>query len=185
ALPILVHDGPNRRDVWGFNAEVQFLANRGYLVFQINYRGSTGFGKEFYTAGFKQWGGKIQSDINDGVTWLINEGIADPKRIAIMGTGFGGYSALYATCFSPTLYKCTISSSRYTHLFTYFRELPPYYQSYICLYHLILGDPQKAFELYKAISPLFHAEMVCTPLFIFTRAKDRFNITTDVNQIVQ
>src|SRR5690606_3012812 len=92
---VLVHDGPNRRDVWGFNAEVQFLANRGYLVFQINYRGSVGFGKEFYTAGFKQWGGKIQSDINDGVTWLINEGIADPKRVAIMGTGFGGYSALH------------------------------------------------------------------------------------------
>jgi len=182
---VLVHDGPNRRDVWGFNSEVQFLANRGYLVFQINYRGSTGFGKEFYTAGFKQWGGKIQSDINDGVTWLINEGIADPKRIAIMGTGFGGYSALYATCFSPTLYKCAISSSGYTNLFTYFRELPPYYQSYISLYHRIIGDPQKESELFKAISPLFHAEKVRTPLLIFQGGKDRFNSTTDVNQFVQ
>ncbi len=182
---VLVHDGPNRRDVWGFNAEVQFLANRGYLVFQINYRGSIGFGKEFYTAGFKQWGGKIQSDINDGVTWLINEGIADPKRIAIMGTGFGGYSALYATCFSPTLYKCAISSSGYTNLFTYFKEIPPYYQSYTKLYHRIIGDPHKESDLFKAISPLFHAEKIRTPLLIFQGGKDRYNSPTDINQFVQ
>ncbi len=182
---VLVHDGPNRRDVWGFNAEVQFLANRGYLVFQINYRGSVGFGKEFYTAGFKQWGGKIQSDINDGVTWLINEGIADSKRIAIMGTGFGGYSALYATCFNPTLYKCAISSSGYTNLFTYFKEIPPYYQSYTRLYHRIIGNPHKESDLFKAISPLFHAEKIRTPLLIFQGGKDRYNSATDVNQFVQ
>ncbi|NGM62917.1 S9 family peptidase [Sphingobacterium sp. SGG-5] len=182
---VLVHDGPNRRDVWGFNAEVQFLANRGYLVFQINYRGSVGFGKEFYTAGFKQWGGKIQSDINDGVTWLINEGIADPKRVAIMGTGFGGYSALYASCFSPTLYTCAISSSGYTNLFTYFKEIPPYYQSYTRLYHRIIGNPHKESDLFKAISPLFHAEKIRTPLLIFQGGKDRYNSTTDVNQFVQ
>ncbi|HMR20450.1 MAG TPA: prolyl oligopeptidase family serine peptidase, partial [Sphingobacterium sp.] len=174
-----------RRDVWGFHAEVQFLANRGYLVFQVNYRGSVGFGKEFYAAGFKQWGGNIQNDINDGVTWLINQGIADKNNIAIMGSGFGGYSALYAACFHPTLYKCAVSSSGYTNLFTYMKEIPPYFQSRIKLYHQIIGDPQKESDLFKAISPLFHAEKIRTPLLIFQGGKDRFNSTTDVNQLVQ
>lgn len=182
---VLVHDGPNRRDTWGFDAEVQFLASRGYLVFQVNYRGSVGFGKEFYAAGFKEWGGDIQNDISDGVTWLINEGIADKNRIAIMGTGFGGYSALHAACFNPTLYRCVVSSSGYTNLFAYFKEIPPYFQSRVKLYHQIIGDPQKESELFQAISPLFHAENIRTPLLIFQGGRDRYNSVTDVNQFVQ
>ncbi|ERJ60511.1 S9 family peptidase [Sphingobacterium paucimobilis] len=182
---VLIHDGPNRRDVWGFNSEVQFLANRGYAVFQINYRGSVGYGKEFYTAGFKQWGGEIQNDISDGVAWLIHQGIADKDKIAIMGTGFGGYSALYAACFNPTLYKCAISSSGYTNLFTYLKEIPPYYQPYLQLYYNIIGDPTKEYELFKAISPLFHAEKVRMPILMFHGGRDRFNSLTDVNQFVQ
>ena len=182
---VLVHDGPNRRDVWGFNSEVQFLANRGYAVFQVNYRGSVGLGKEFYVAGFKQWGGEIQNDINDGVAWLIHKGIADKNRIAIMGTGFGGYSALYAACFNPTLYKCVISSSGYINLFTYFKEFPPYYNSYKQLYYKIIGDPQKEYELFKAISPLFHADKIRMPILMFQGGKDRYNTMTDVNQFVQ
>ncbi|MGF1925940.1 MAG: prolyl oligopeptidase family serine peptidase, partial [Bacteroidia bacterium] len=95
-LPVVVvpHNGPGQRNTWGFNAEVQFLANRGYAVFQVNYRGSSGYGKNFYVAGFKQWGGKVQDDIEDGVRWLIKEKIADSKRIAIYGSGFGGFIAL-------------------------------------------------------------------------------------------
>lgn len=182
---VLVHDGPNRRDVWGFNSEVQFLANRGYAVFQINYRGSVGFGKEFYTAGFKQWGGEIQNDINDGVAWLIHQGIADKNRIAIMGSGFGGYSALYAACFNPTLYKCAISASGYTNLFTYFKEIPPNYQPYIQLYYQIVGNPIKEYELFKAISPLFHAEKVRMPILLFHGGRDQHNSLTDVRQFVQ
>lgn len=182
---VLVHDGPNRRDIWGFNAEVQFLANRGYAVFQVNYRGSTGFGKEFFTAGFKQWGGEIQNDISDGVTWLIHQGIADKNRIAIMGVGFGGYSALYAACFNPTLYKCAISSSGYTNLFTYFKEIPPYYQQYLKLYAQIIGDPTREYELFKAISPLFHTEKVNIPILFFQGGKDKHSSVTDANQFVQ
>ncbi|MBL1409857.1 S9 family peptidase [Sphingobacterium faecale] len=182
---VLIHDGPNRRDVWGFNSEVQFLANRGYAVFQINYRGSVGYGKDFYTAGFKQWGGEIQNDISDGVAWLIHQGIADKNRIAIMGTGFGGYSALYAACFNPTLYKCAISASGYTNLFTYLKEIPPYYQPYLQLYYNIIGDPTREYELFKAISPLFHAEKVRMPILMFHGGRDRFNSLTDVNQFVQ
>lgn len=182
---VLVHDGPNKRDVWGFNSEVQFLANRGYAVFQVNYRGSVGYGKKFYTAGFKQWGGEIQNDINDGVAWLIHQGVADKNRIAIMGTGFGGYSALYAACFNPTLYKCAISASGYTNLFTYLKEIPPYYQPYLQLYYNIIGDPTKEYELFKATSPLFHAEKVRMPILMFHGGRDRFNSLTDVNQFVQ
>ncbi|MFZ4863743.1 S9 family peptidase [Sphingobacterium sp. Mn56C] len=182
---VLVHDGPNRRDQWGFNNEVQFLANRGYAVFQVNYRGSVGFGKSFYIAGFKQWGGEIQNDINDGVAWLIHEGIADKKRIAIMGTGFGGYSALYAACFNPTLYKCAISASGYTNLFTYFKEIPSYYQTYNQLYYKIIGNPMKEYELFKAISPLFHAEKVSMPILMFQGGRDKYNSLNDVNQFVQ
>ncbi|TCV10338.1 dipeptidyl aminopeptidase/acylaminoacyl peptidase [Sphingobacterium alimentarium] len=182
---VLVHDGPNRRDVWGFNSEVQFLANRGYAVFQVNYRGSVGLGKNFYVSGFKQWGGEIQNDINDGVAWLIHKGIADKDRIAIMGTGFGGYSALYAACFNPTLYKCAISSSGYINLFAYFKEFPPYLNSYKQLYYKIIGDPQKEYELFKAISPLFHAEKIRMPILMFQGGKDRYNSMTDVNHFVQ
>lgn len=182
---VLVHDGPNRRDVWGFNAEVQFLASRGYAVFQVNYRGSTGLGKDFFTAGYKQWGGKIQNDITDGVTWLIHQGIADKDRIAIMGAGFGGYSALYAACFNPTLYKCAISSSGYSNLFTYFKEIPPYYQQYLKLYYQIIGNPTKEYELFKAISPLFHAESVAIPILYFQGGKDQYSSVADANQFVQ
>lgn len=182
---VLVHDGPNRRDVWGFNPEVQFLANRGYAVFQVNYRGSVGYGKAFYKAGFKQWGGEIQNDINDGVSWLIHQGIADKDKIAIMGTGFGGYSALYAACFNPTLYRCAISASGYTNLFTYFKEIPPYYQPYLQLYYKIIGDPKKEYELFKAVSPLFHADKVRMPILMFHGGKDKYNSVTDVNQFVQ
>lgn len=182
---VLVHDGPNRRDVWGFNQEVQFLADRGYAVFQVNYRGSIGFGKEFVAAGYKQWGGEIQNDINDGVAWLIHQGIADKERIAIMGAGFGGYSALYAACFNPSLYKCAISSSGYTNLFTYLKEIPPYYKQYLQLYYKIIGDPTKEYDLFKAISPLFHAEKVKMPILMFQGGRDRYNSITDVNQFVQ
>lgn len=182
---VLVHDGPNSRDNWGFNQEVQFLANRGYAVFQVNYRGSTGFGKEFLKSGYKQWGGEIQNDISDGVAWLIHQGIADKNRIAIMGTGFGGYSALYAACFNPTLYKCAISSSGYTNLFTYLKEIPPYYQQYLQLYYKIIGDPTRESNLFKAISPLFHAEKVRMPILMFQGGRDRYNSITDINQFVQ
>ncbi|MHC8950363.1 S9 family peptidase [Sphingobacterium hungaricum] len=182
---VLVHDGPSKRDFWEYNTEVQFLANRGYAVFQVNYRGSTGYGKEFWSSGFKQWGGKIQEDITDGVTWLIHEGIADKERIAIMGSGFGGYSALHAACFNSTLYSCAISSSGFTNLFTYFKEIPPYLKPYVQMYYQIIGNPETESELFKSISPLFHADQVTMPLLIFQGGRDKYSSATDVDQFVQ
>src|ERR1700755_2753599 len=98
---VMPHDGTWARDTWGYDHQVQFLANRGYAVFQVNYRGSTGYGKAFRSAGYKQVGGKIQDDITDGVNWLIDKKIANPKKIAIFGGRFGGFSALYGVSFHP------------------------------------------------------------------------------------
>lgn len=181
---VLVHDGPNRRTEWGFDPEVQFLANRGYAVFQINYRGSTGYGKKFWTAGFKEWGGKIQTDITDGVAWLIHQGIADKDRIAIMGAGFGGYSALHAAAFNPSLYRCAITSSGYSNLFTYFREIPPHLNHYVQHFYHIIGNPETEPELFQAISPVFHADKVRIPVLYFQGGKDKFSSVTDANQFV-
>ena len=183
-LVVLVHDGPSRRDNWGFQPEVQFLANRGYAVFQVNYRGTRGYGKEFWSAGFKEWGGRIQSDITDGVTWLIHEGTVDKNRIAIMGTGFGGYAALHAACFNPSFYRCAISSSGYSNLFTYFREIPPHLKPYVQMYYQIVGNPEAETEFFKAISPVFHADKVKKPVLYFQGGKDRFTSVTDANQFV-
>src|SRR5690606_9500039 len=112
-VPVIVypHGGPSGRSRRGFNPVIQFFANRGVAVFEVNYRGSTGYGKEFWSAGFKEWGGEIQDDITDGVQWLIDEGIADPSRIGIYGAGFGGYSALHGACFNSDLYACAASYS--------------------------------------------------------------------------
>ncbi len=183
-LVVLVHDGPSRRDDWGFNPEVQFLANRGYAVFQINYRGTTGYGKAFWSAGFREWGGRIQSDITDGVTWLIHEGKVDKNRMAIMGTGFGGYSALHAASFNPSMYECIISSSGYSNLFTYFKEIPPHLKPYVQMYYQIIGNPEREAEFFKTISPLFHAGKVKKPVLFFQGGKDKYTSVTDANQFV-
>lgn len=184
-LVVLVHDGPTKRDVWGFDPEVQFLSSRGYAVFQINYRGSGGFGKKFWTAGFKEWGGKIQTDIIDGVTWLIHQGVVDKDKIAIMGTGFGGYSALHAATFNTSMFRCAISASGYSNLFTFFKEIPPYLQQYLQLYYEIIGNPHVEPRLFRAISPVFHADQVKIPVMFVQGGEDNYSSLTDVNQFVQ
>ncbi|MFD1768214.1 S9 family peptidase [Sphingobacterium suaedae] len=182
---VLVHDGPYRRESIDFDEEVQFLADRGYLVFQLNYRGSAGYGKKFWASGFKEWGGKIQSDIIDGVTWLIHQGIVDKNRVAIMGSGFGGYSALHAATYNSSFYRCAVSMSGYTNLFTYFKEIPPHQQQYVRLFYNIIGNPSKEYEMFKAISPVFHADKVKIPVLFAQGGNDRFSSLTDANQFVQ
>jgi dipeptidyl aminopeptidase/acylaminoacyl peptidase len=175
-LPVVVipHDGPfGWRDSWNYNSEVQFLANRGYAVLQVNYRGSSGYGKVFYSAGFKELGGKIQQDITDGVNWLIAQKIANPKKIAIYGRGFGGFSALYGVSFNPKLYNCAVIQNGLINLFTYIKTAPPFYQPFLQKMYATIGDPEKDADQLRSISPVFHSDKPKVPIIIFQDLKDQ------------
>jgi len=187
-LPVVVipHDGPfGARDSWNYSSEVQFLANRGYAVFQVNYRGSSGYGKVFYSAGFKEVGGKIQQDITDGVNWLIANKIANSKKIAIYGRGFGGYSALYAITFNPKLYNCAIVQNGLINLFTYIKTAPAYYKPILQKMYATIGDPEKDADLLRAISPVFHPEKPTAPLLFFQDYKDQRANISEVNHYIR
>lgn len=186
-VPVIVypHGGPSTRSKWGFNPVVQFFANRGFAVFQVNYRGSTGYGKAFWSAGFKEWGGKVQDDITDGVHWLIDEGIGDPSRIGIYGAGFGGYSALHGACFNSDMYACAASYSGFTNLFTYLKEIPPHLTPYLQMYYEIIGNPETEPGLIKAMSPVFHSENIDIPVFIAQGGRDSWSAVNETNQFVQ
>ena len=173
-LPVVVnpHGGPWARDEWRFNPEVQFLANRGYAVFQMNFRGSTGYGRKFWEASFKQWGKTMQDDVTDGVQWLIKEGIADPKRVAIYGGSYGGYTTLAGITFTPDLYAAAVDYVGVSNLFTFMGTIPPYWKPYLEMLHEMVGHPEKDKELLTAASPVLHTDKIKTPLFVAQGAKD-------------
>ncbi|MFN8256301.1 MAG: S9 family peptidase [Bacteroidales bacterium] len=173
-LPVVVnpHGGPWYRDGWGFNSEVQFLANRGYAVLQMNFRGSTGYGKTFWQASFKQWGKKMQDDITDGVEYLKKEGIADPERIAIYGGSYGGYATLAGVAFTPDLYKCAVDYVGVANLFTFMKTIPPYWKPYLDQWYEMVGDPVKDSILLAEASPVLHADKIKAPLFVAQGAND-------------
>jgi dipeptidyl aminopeptidase/acylaminoacyl peptidase len=182
---VLVHGGPWARDVWGFNPEVQFLANRGYAVLQMNFRGSTGYGKAFWQASFKEWGRAMQDDITDGVKWLIDEGIADPARIGIYGASYGGYAALAGLAFTPDLYACGVSYVGISNLFTLLDTLPPYWELQRRMMYEMIGDPETEEELLRAASPLFHADQIDDPLLVIQGANDPRVKKAESDQIVE
>ncbi len=185
-LPVVInpHGGPWVRDSWGFNPEVQFLANRGYAVFQMNYRGSTGYGKKFWEASFKQWGKKMQDDITDGVKFLIAEGIADEKRIAIYGGSYGGYATLAGLTFTPDLYACGIDYVGVSNLFTFLKTIPPYWKPYLEMMNEMIGNPETEIDLLHSASPVFYTDRIRVPLLVAQGANDpRVNIN-ESNQIV-
>lgn len=173
-LPVVVnpHGGPWARDGWYFNPEVQFLANRGYGVFQMNFRGSTGYGKKFWEASFKEWGKKMQDDITDGVEYLKKEGIADPERIAIYGGSYGGYAALAGVAFTPDLYACAIDYVGVANLFTFMKTIPPYWKPYLDQFYEMVGNPVKDSLLFAEASPVLHADRIRVPLLIAQGAND-------------
>jgi len=174
SLPLVVipHGGPWHRDTWGFNAEAQFLANRGYAVLQPNFRTSSGYGRDFQQAGYGQWGLAMQDDISDGVLWLIEQGIADPDRVAIYGASYGGYAALAGAAYTPDLYAAVISYVGVSNIFTFLDSFPPYWESQReMLYHRI-GHPERDYERLMATSPVFSADKITAPLFIAHGAND-------------
>ena len=186
-LPLVVipHGGPSARDEWGFDSEAQFLANRGAAVLQVNFRGSTGYGKKFWQAGFKQWGRAMQDDVTDGVEWLVKQGIADPKRLAIYGGSYGGYAALAGATFTPDLYACAVSYVGPSNIFTLLESIPPYWEPYREMEYEEIGHPVKDKELLESISPVLHADKIRIPLFVAQGANDPRVKKAESDQIVE
>jgi dipeptidyl aminopeptidase/acylaminoacyl peptidase len=187
ALPVvmMVHGGPWARDQWGYDPEAQFLANRGYAVLQVNFRGSTGYGREFWMKSFKQWGKTMQDDVTDGVEWLKAEGIADPKRVAIYGGSYGGYATLAGLAFTPDLYACGIDYVGVSNLFTFQRTIPPYWGPWREVLYEQVGHPEKDSLLLAAASPALHADRIKAPLFIAQGANDPRVVKDESDQMVE
>lgn len=173
-VPLVVnpHGGPWHRDSWSFRPDVQMLANRGYAVLQPNFRGSTGFGREHWQAGFGQWGLAMQDDVEDGVQWAVDEGIADPARIAIKGASYGGYVALTGVTRTPTLFRCAVNMCGVSNLLTLADTIPPYWELYRRVSEITLGHPERDRERLTATSPVLHADRIQVPLLIAQGAKD-------------
>jgi dipeptidyl aminopeptidase/acylaminoacyl peptidase len=187
-MPVLVnpHGGPfGIRDRWSFNPEVQFLANRGIAVLQMNFRGSGGYGKDFWMAGFKQWGRDMQNDITDGVLWLIDQGIADPDKVAIYGASYGGYATLAGLTFTPDVYACGVDYVGPSNLFTLLESIPPYWEPYRKMMYRKIGHPEKDEELLRRVSPVFHARRIEAPLFVAQGANDPRVKKQESDQIVE
>jgi len=179
------HGGPWARDSWGFNPEVQFLANRGFCVLQVNFRGSTGYGRKFWEAGFGQWGLSMQDDITDGVNWLVEQGIADPKRIGIYGASYGGYATLAGVAFTPDLYAAAVDYVGVSNLFTFMNTIPPYWEPMLKQMREMVGDPERDKERLTATSPALHADKIRTPLFIAQGARDPRVNKAESDQVVE
>ena len=167
-LPIVlnVHGGPWSRDEWGFNPEVQWMANRGWAVLQVNFRGSTGFGKAFVNAGNNQWGDKMQDDLTEAVQWAVKEGYADPSKVAIYGGSYGGYATLAGAAFTPELYACGVDIVGPSNIMTLIASVPPYWEPLLKLFHYRVGDPAVDSARLHAQSPLFSADKIRIPLLI-------------------
>ena len=186
-LPVVInpHGGPWARDSWGFNPEIQFLANRGYAILQMNFRGSVGYGRNFWEISFKQWGKTMQDDITDGVNWLIEEGIADPDRIGIYGASYGGYATLAGLAFTPDLYACGVDYVGVSNIFTLLETLPPYWELGRQMMYEMIGNPETEKEILKAASPVFHIDNIKAPLFVAQGANDPRVKKAESDQIVE
>ncbi len=182
---LLVHGGPWSRDSWGMHPTVQWLANRGYAVLQINYRGSTGYGKAYLNAGNREWSAKMQSDLLDGKNWLIEKGIADLNRVAIYGGSYGGYATLVGLTFTPDAFCCGVDLVGPSNLVTLLKTFPPYWLPLKSSMDLRIGKLETEEEFLKACSPLFKVEQIKKPLLIGQGANDPRVKQAESDQIVQ
>lgn len=172
-MVLYVHGGPWSRDTWGADSVVQFLANRGYAVLQVNFRGSTGYGKNFLNAGNLQWGrGVMQHDLTDAVRWAIEKGIADPARVCIYGASYGGYATLAGLAFTPELYACGVNMVGVSNVGTFLKSIPPYWRPLRIDFVNRVGDAEANATLNQEISPLFHVRNIRAPLLIGQGAND-------------
>lgn len=186
-LPLVlnVHGGPWARDSWGFHPEAQWLANRGYACLQVNYRGSSGYGKDFLNAGDKEWGGKMHDDLVDAVNWAVEQGVADPKRIAIYGGSYGGYAALVGATFTPDLFCCAVDIVGVSNLISFIKTVPPYWVPMLSMLHQRVGNPDTEEEFLKSRSPLFKVDRIKIPMLIAQGANDPRVKQAESEQIVE
>ena len=189
ALPMVlfVHGGPWARDTWGYNPYHQWLANRGYAVLSVNYRGSTGFGKEFINASNLEWAGKMHDDLIDAVNWSIDQAIADKDKIAIMGGSYGGYATLVGLTFTPDVFACGVDIVGPSNLRTFLETIPPYWAPTINLFTTRVGDhrTEGGVKLLESRSPLNFVDKINKPLLIGQGANDPRVKQTESDQIVK
>ncbi|HEX8288208.1 MAG TPA: S9 family peptidase [Pyrinomonadaceae bacterium] len=183
---IVPHGGPWARDFWGYNSFAQFLANRGYAVLQPNFRSSTGYGKKFLNAGNNEWGQKMQDDLTWGVRYMVEQGIADPKRIGIMGGSYGGYATLAGVTFTPDLYAAAVAIVAPSNLKTLLESIPPYWEAGRVIFYKRMGDPNtsEGKAQLERQSPLTHAAKIKTPLLVVQGANDPRVNKRESDQIV-
>lgn len=179
-----VHGGPWGRDAWGYNPEAQWFANRGYACLQVNFRGSTGYGKDFLNAGDREWGRNMHNDLVDAVHWAVEQGIADPKKVAIYGGSYGGYAALVGATFTPDLFCCAVDIVGPSNLLTLIRTIPPYWATFLATFHKRVGNPETEEEFLKSRSPLFKADQIKIPMLIAQGANDPRVKQAESEQIV-
>jgi dipeptidyl aminopeptidase/acylaminoacyl peptidase len=179
-----VHGGPWARDIWGFNAEAQWFANRGYLCIQVNYRGSTGYGKAFVNAGDKQWGAAMHEDLLDTVAWVVAEGYADAERVGIYGGSYGGYAALVGITFTPEVFRCAVDIVGPSNLKTLIETVPPYWAPMITQFHNRVGNPETEEAFLWSRSPLSRVDSIKVPLLIAQGANDPRVKQSESEQIV-
>jgi dipeptidyl aminopeptidase/acylaminoacyl peptidase len=186
-LPMVlnVHGGPWERDTWGYDPEAQWFTNRGYACLQVNFRGSTGYGKEFLNAGDREWGRNMHNDLVDGVNWVVQQGIADPKRIAIYGGSYGGYAALVGATFTPDLFTCAVDIVGPSSLITLINTIPPYWSTFLATFHKRVGNPDTEEEFLKSRSPLFKVDQIKIPMLIAQGANDPRVKQSESEQIVE
>jgi dipeptidyl aminopeptidase/acylaminoacyl peptidase len=179
-----VHGGPQTRDMWGFNSEAQWLANRGYLCVQVNYRGSTGYGKAFTAAGDREWGGKMHDDLVDAVSFVVAQGWADPARVAIYGGSYGGYAALVGAAFTPDVFCCAVDIVGPSNLKTLLETIPPYWAPAAAALYRRVGHPVDDADFLWSRSPLSRAGDIKIPLLIAQGANDPRVKQAESEQIV-
>jgi len=186
-LPMIldVHGGPWWRNEWGYNPEVQWMTNRGYVCLQVNFRGSTGYGKDFLNAGDKEWGAKMHDDLLDAVEWAVSQGYADRSKVAIYGGSYGGYAALVGATFTPDFFTCAVDIVGPSNLITLIQTIPAYWSTALKNFTNRVGNPETEEEFLKSRSPLFKVDNIKIPMFIAQGANDPRVKQSEADQIVE
>jgi dipeptidyl aminopeptidase/acylaminoacyl peptidase len=179
-----VHGGPWARDDWGLNPEAQWLANRGYLCVQVNYRGSTGYGKDFVNAGNREWAAKMHDDLIDAVEFVVGQGWADRERIAILGGSYGGYAALVGATFTPDVFRCAVDVVGPSSLKTLIESIPPYWAPMVAQFHERVGNPETEEDFLWSRSPLSKVDAIKIPILVAQGANDPRVKQAEAEQIV-